>query len=141
MILTNSNSVHDEEKAAAPQMATAVYETIGQITSLLAHSPMHRHFTVNDITDLLMPPVILDQYRIYKANNGTAVGFVAWGMLDPGAEAKLLNARQVLEFSEWRSGKQPFRNRLHCPFRTCQDNGQRSEEKYFCQSCCESAAI
>ena len=104
--------LHDENS----ELAGAVYETIGKLTSLLAHSSMHSHFTVKDIADILMPPIILNQYRIYSANNATAVGFVCWGMFSPDVERKLVHSKSVLELSDWTSGNQPFVTDFIAPF-------------------------
>ncbi len=107
-MLSPPKQTHSSSGCDNTAIAGKVYETIGQLTSLLAHSEMHRHFTVVDIADILMPPIILDQYRIYTTENGTAIGFVCWGMLSSAAEHKLVRSRDVLDFPDWRSGQQPF---------------------------------
>ena len=93
-----------------------VYETVGQIVSLLSHSPMHRHFTVKDITDLIMPSVIWGQYRVFRNEHNSAIGFGCWGFFSDQAKQKFLGCKEVLTFEDWNSGKDVFVTDFIAPF-------------------------
>ncbi len=100
----------------ADKLNSLVYETVGQLVSLLAHSPMHRHFSVVDITDLIMPAIILGQYRVFRNEHGSAIGFVCWGFLSDAAKQKFIGCQDILSFEEWNSGKHVFVTDFIAPF-------------------------
>ncbi len=100
----------------ASKVNNLVYETVGQIVSLLAHSPMHKHFSVVDIADLIMPAVIWGQYRVFRNEHGSAIGFVCWGLLSDNAKSKFLGCKEILSFEEWNSGKHVFVTDFVAPF-------------------------
>lgn len=77
---------------------------IGEITSLLMLSPVHRKFQVRDIADIILPAVDLGQYRIYRNTKKQPIAFVTWGYFDEKTEAEYLNGKTVLSKNELKSG-------------------------------------
>lgn len=101
---------------ATTEMNSAIYETVGQIVSLLSHSPMHRHFPVSDVTDLILPPVLKGQYRLYKNEFGAAIALVCWGYFSDQARDKFLGCKDILSIEEWTSGPTVFVTDFIAPF-------------------------
>jgi cytolysin-activating lysine-acyltransferase len=77
---------------------------IGEITSLLLLSPVHRKFQVRDIADIILPAIDLGQYRIYRNAKRQPIAFVTWGYFDEKTEQEYLNGKTVLSEKELKSG-------------------------------------
>ncbi len=107
-------SAHEPQVSA--QINAAIYETVGQIVSLMSHSPMHRHFPVADLSDLILPPVLKGQYRLFHNEHGCAVAFVCWGFFSDAARDKFLGCKEVLTLEDWTSGSHVFVTDFIAPF-------------------------
>jgi len=77
---------------------------IGEITSLLLLSPVHRKFQVRDIADIILPAIDLGQYRLYRNAKRQPIAFVTWGYFNEKTEAEYLNGKTVLSEKELKSG-------------------------------------
>lgn len=77
---------------------------IGEVTSLLLLSKVHRKYQIRDIADIILPAIDLGQYRIYRNAQKQPVAFVTWGYFDEKTEAEYLNGKTVLSKSELKSG-------------------------------------
>ena len=77
---------------------------IGEITSLLMLSKVHRKLQVRDIADMILPPVLLNQYRIYRNAKGQPIAFVTWARFSENAEKSYLSGQKVLSREDWKSG-------------------------------------
>lgn len=77
---------------------------IGEVTSLLMMSKVHRKMQIRDIADIVLPPIHLNQFRIYRDKDNKPVGLVTWGWFDDQIEKKYLSGETVLSYAEWKSG-------------------------------------
>jgi cytolysin-activating lysine-acyltransferase len=112
---------------------------LGEMTWLLQQSPLHRHFSIADLEWMIMPPLMLEQYRIFRGNPNppkegedaapgtTPMGLALWAMLSEEAEQKL-NAMVMggqgpvrLRPDEWRSGDRLWLIDLIAPFATAEN--------------------
>lgn len=75
---------------------------IGEITWLLTQSPLHKHLAISDLEWMLMPPVLLNQFKIYH-NEDQPVGVALWGYLSPEAEQRLKAASRIAP-QDWGNG-------------------------------------
>ena len=60
-------------------------EAVGKMTFLMGQSDNHCNWTVDDIHRLILPPVALQQFRIWEVESHP-VGFVTWAMLNDEAQ-------------------------------------------------------
>lgn len=81
-----------------------MYQLMGEVLSLLTVSPLHRQFTVLDVPAIILPPIHLNQFRIYKNTKGKAVGLVTWAYFSKEVEEKYLNGQMILPLEDWKSG-------------------------------------
>lgn len=88
----------------APLNVQQQYEIIGRIATLLMHSKMHRHFSMTDFQEIILPPVHLKQFRLYENAEKEAIGLVVWGYFSSQTEARFLKGQAVFSLEEWRSG-------------------------------------
>lgn len=72
-------------------MVSTLGGVIGEIVWLMTQSPIHRKLQLGDLAWLLYPPVLLNQYKIFRDESGQAQGVVFWGYINEQAEIKLRN--------------------------------------------------
>lgn len=97
----------EQAGASAPQGITTSH-VLGEVVWLLSQSATHRHFTVGDLEWLVMPPILLEQFRIFRGES-TPVGLALWADLSEQAEGRLNQAAMTgqaarLRPDEWKSG-------------------------------------
>ncbi len=81
---------------------------IGTVSLLMTQSPAHRHMFMADLEWLVIPPVMLRQFRIFKNNNNQPVGFVTWASLNEEVSARLKSGVIKLAPGEWKSGDKVY---------------------------------
>jgi len=82
----------------------SVATVLGEISWLMTQSPFHKHLTLSDLEWLVMPPILLRQFRIYYQNT-TPFAVVSWAYANEEAEAKLSSGNFKLRPDQWRSGE------------------------------------
>lgn len=124
--------------AGAPR---TVAEALGQVVWLLSQSAIHREIKVKDLEWAFMPPILYEQFRIFRfgplpglddpaklapagmskqAFEQLPLGVAIWAKLSADAEAKLERAEH-LKPEEWRSGDRVWLVELISPFATPQN--------------------
>ena len=68
------------------------YELLGKITSLLLASSLHRQYAINDIGAVFLPPIHLNQFRLYKNSDGDPIALVTWAFFSEEIEKKCLRS-------------------------------------------------
>lgn len=79
-----------------------VATVMGEIVWLLTQSPAHRYLSLGDLEWMLMPPVLLGQYKIFR-NEDQVVGVALWAYLNEEAEQRL-KATGRLAPQDWGNG-------------------------------------
>jgi cytolysin-activating lysine-acyltransferase len=72
---------------------------LGEIVSLLVQSPSHRHLFLNDLEWLVVPPVMLRQFALFRQG-----------------ERRLMAGQPRLAPAEWRSGDRVWLMDMVAPF-------------------------
>lgn len=76
---------------------------LGEITSVLLCSGLHRNYYINDIGSVFLPPIHYNQFKIYHRGN-TPVGIITWAFLSDEIEKKYLSQKYFLKLDDWNSG-------------------------------------
>jgi cytolysin-activating lysine-acyltransferase len=94
-------TVHARGKTAPPSKTVA--QVLGEIAWLMTQSPRHKSIPLGDLEWLLMPAILLRQFRIfYKGEQ--PVGVALWALVDD-LVAKRIDANDTrLTAVEWKSG-------------------------------------
>ena len=79
-------------------------QMLGDITWILTQSPLHKHFALSDLEWMVMPPLLLEQYRIFRDDDHKPVGVAFWAYLTPEVEAKLNAGQTRIMPQEWAVG-------------------------------------
>ena len=80
--------------------STAPFECI---VSLMLKSPTHRKWALGEVERLIMPPLSLDQYRLFD-NGVTPIGFVSWAFLTKRAAIGYETRTRKLRPEDWNAG-------------------------------------
>ena len=90
-----------------PEKQTGLDKTVagvlGEITWLATQSPRHKALFIYDLEWLVMPAIILKQFKMfYKGDR--PVGCILWGKVSDDVAARLEQPNFRLKPQEWRSG-------------------------------------
>jgi cytolysin-activating lysine-acyltransferase len=86
--------------AAAPK---TVAQVMGEITWLMTQSPRHKAIPLGDLEWLVMPAILLRQFRIfYKGEQ--PVGVALWALVDDLVAKRIDAGDRRLTAVEWKSG-------------------------------------
>lgn len=84
----------------------SMYKLFGEITYLMMRSDLHLNYQIKDFVKNFLPPLDLDQFRIYKKGQ-TPVALLTWAYLDDETQNKYSNLNQQydLHVMDWNKGK------------------------------------
>jgi len=91
------------------------HQLIGEITSLLVCSPLHRKYLVDDIGVVFFPAIDLNQFRIYKVNQ-RPVALITWANLTKPIEYRYLAGDYTLKRDDWNGGDRTWIIDFLAPF-------------------------
>lgn len=77
---------------------------LGPALWLYARDPVKKFMFLGDIDWVLLPPIILDQCRLYT-KSGLPYAFVTWALVDDNVDARLRSAQTKLAPHEWKCGE------------------------------------
>lgn len=99
---------------AGPSAQTR-FALLGEALWLLAQSPLHGAFALEQATQLVIPPLGLGQFRLWR--RGTKpVGLATWAAVSAAVEARLLGGAHVIAPGEWASGERIVAMDFVAPF-------------------------
>jgi cytolysin-activating lysine-acyltransferase len=92
-----------ESQAQAAPAPKTVAQVLGEITWLMTQSPRHKATPLGDLEWLVMPPILLRQFRIfYKGEQ--PVGVALWALVDKLVAKRIDAGDRRLAAVEWKSG-------------------------------------
>jgi cytolysin-activating lysine-acyltransferase len=91
----------DRERDALPPKT--VSQVLGEITWLMTQSPRHKAIPLGDLEWLLMPAILLRQFRIFY-NGQQPVGVALWALVDETVAKRIDAGDNRLSAAEWKSG-------------------------------------
>jgi cytolysin-activating lysine-acyltransferase len=99
-----------------PSPRPAVVEAVfGQVVWLMMNTPQFRHVFVADLEWMVLPPILLNQYRLLRVDNRT-VAFAGWAYLSETAEKRLQEANARLAPVDWKGGDRLWLINVFAPF-------------------------
>ncbi|MBR1122936.1 toxin-activating lysine-acyltransferase [Bradyrhizobium lablabi] len=99
----NSAAAQPQAQVQGEPPPKTVAQVLGEITWLMTQSPRHKQLALGDLEWLVMPAILLKQFRLfYKGEQ--PVGVALWALADD-IVAKRIDAGDVrLTAVEWKSG-------------------------------------
>lgn len=87
----------------------------GHVCWLMGRSEVHRHLFFTDADWLIMPPIILNQHRLW-VREGLPVGYASWACVGPEVSARMAQGVRRLAPTDWKSGDEWWLIDLIAPF-------------------------
>lgn len=81
---------------------------LGEVTSLLMVSKVHRKYQIRDIADVIFPTINLGQYKIFRNTRKEPIALVTWARFSAAVEKKYLKGNPVLTEKELNSGERLY---------------------------------
>jgi cytolysin-activating lysine-acyltransferase len=104
---------HAHEQIGPPSKTVA--QVLGEIAWLMTQSPRHKAIPLGDLEWLLMPAILLRQFRIfYKGEQ--PVGVALWALTDEMVAGRIDAGDKRLAAVEWKSGSNMRIVELVAPF-------------------------
>jgi cytolysin-activating lysine-acyltransferase len=88
---------------------------LGHAVWLMMNMPMYRHVFLSDLEWMVLPPILLNQFRLFNADN-KVVAFAAWAYLSGEVEKRLQEPNPRLAPAEWKSGDRLWLIDVFAPF-------------------------
>jgi cytolysin-activating lysine-acyltransferase len=96
----------------------------------MMESPTHQHLFLADMKWLVLPPVMLRQFRLFR-QNGHPFAYASWAMLTEEAEARVKTGQTRLRPDEWTGGDRLWLIDLIAPFGAQQEIIRDLKDKVF----------
>jgi cytolysin-activating lysine-acyltransferase len=90
-------------QAQAEPAAKTVSQVLGEITWLMTQSPRHKAIPLGDLEWLVMPAILLRQFRIFYQGE-QPVGLALWALADELVAKRIDANDKRLTAVEWKSG-------------------------------------
>jgi cytolysin-activating lysine-acyltransferase len=72
----------------------------------MMRSDRHREWRIKSIERLMLPPMVLSQYKMFWGADGIPVGLATWAFLTPEAADGYVNRTRQLQPEDWNAGDQ-----------------------------------
>ena len=123
---TNKTANPETQQGVAPTASTSGAETVakapptvsdifGQVVWLMTQSPAHRNFFLSDLEWMVMPALLLRQFRIFPGKN-QPIGIALWARITEEAEKRLMSGNARLAPQDWAAGDRLWLLELIAPF-------------------------
>lgn len=90
-------------------------EVLGDVVWLMTQSHSHKHLFIADLEWLVLPPVMLRQFRLVR-QGGRPFAFISWATVSEEVEARLSKGKMRMSPAEWRCGEIAWIIDLIAPF-------------------------
>jgi cytolysin-activating lysine-acyltransferase len=96
--------------------ARTVSAVLGEVVWLLTQSAQHKQaFFLGDLEWMVMPPIILQQFRMFYAKD-RPLGVVLWAFVNDEVEARLLSGSARMRPQDWKCGDKLWIVEVVAPF-------------------------
>jgi cytolysin-activating lysine-acyltransferase len=111
----NGSQSTTQTQSQTEQPPKTVAQVLGEITWLMTQSPRHKTIALGDLEWLVMPAILLRQFRIfYKGEQ--PVGVALWALADELVAKRIDAGDNRLTAVEWKSGSNMRIVELVAPF-------------------------
>ena len=108
--------MRDPMNGGANPPAKTVSQVLGEITWLLTQSPIHKSMFISDLEWMIMPAILLEQFRLFHREDGQPAALVLWGSVSDETEERLRSHQTRLRPDEWKGGRNLWLIEMVAPF-------------------------
>ena len=110
-----SNPTATEQQLLAATKELAKLPLLGPVMWLYARDPQRRFTFVADMDWRLLPPLVLEQCKLYSKQE-LPWAYFSWATVSPEVDQRLRSASPIIAPHEWRSGSIPWLIDVVMPF-------------------------
>jgi cytolysin-activating lysine-acyltransferase len=100
-------------KADVPDKTIA--KVLGEIVWLMSQSPVHKQFPIADLEWLVMPPILLRQFRLFY-HEGKPVAAVLYAFVSEEVGRRIEGGAPSMQPGDWKSGERAWIVKVIAPF-------------------------
>jgi cytolysin-activating lysine-acyltransferase len=104
-----------EQQLVSATKELAKLPLLGPVMWLYARDPQRKYTFVADLDWRLLPPLVLDQCKLYNKQE-LPWAFFSWAFVSPEIDQRLRSASPTIAPHEWRSGTLPWLIDVITPF-------------------------
>ncbi|MDO8607628.1 MAG: toxin-activating lysine-acyltransferase [Phaeospirillum sp.] len=106
-------AVAERGSVASPPPTSS--QVLGDIVFLAMKSPEHRHLSLADFEQAIMPALMLRQFRLWRTDT-QPIAFASWACASDAVAARLEAGERTLSAAEWQSGERKVLIGLIAPY-------------------------
>lgn len=130
-IKTETNTESKKPQQVQLPNFISMESAIGVVTLLANKSQNHKHLFIADMEWLVIPPVMLKQFAIFRTQKNEPMAFISWASVNEEVEKRLLSGNVKLKPQEWKSGKILYIIDVLSPFGANPEILKQLQEKQF----------
>jgi cytolysin-activating lysine-acyltransferase len=100
---TAADTITEHARGQTAPPSKTVAQVLGEIAWLMTQSPRHKVMAIGDLEWLLMPAILLRQFRIFYSGE-QPVGVALWALVDDLVAKRIDAGETRLAAVEWKSG-------------------------------------
>lgn len=117
----SNNKNNDANKNQKPQQIQlpnfiSMESALGAVILLANRSQSHKHLFITDMEWLVIPPVMLKQFAVFRTQKNEPMAFISWASINEEVEKRLLTGNVKLKPQEWKSGDKLYIIDVLSPF-------------------------
>ena len=97
------------------EISPSEFTVLGEALALMAQCDLYRGRSLDEFSQLILPPLALGQLRIWRSG-GLPVGIATWAYLDAETESAVVDCDQPLSPEGWNCGRLPVVIDFVAPF-------------------------
>ncbi|NUA27140.1 toxin-activating lysine-acyltransferase [Cupriavidus basilensis] len=120
MTMTTDNEYFAKLAAEQAQRVIKKIPLLGPVSWLMMNNPATRHSFLAELDWRIMPPLILEQAKLYMRGE-MPTGFVTWACLSDAVAERFAKPPHQLAPGDWKSGDKVFLVDLFAPYGGARD--------------------
>lgn len=92
-----------EKRVAQGDPGVTLSSVLGEVVFLMMSPPSHKHLFITDLEWLVMPPLTLRQFRLWRQGN-RPIAFASWAFLSDEVGERVMGGVRRLKPADWKSG-------------------------------------
>ena len=81
-----------------------VESAVGVALMLATKSEPHKYLFAHDFDWLIIPPIGLKQFKIFRDEKNYPIAFISWAKLNEECEKRILSGMKKLRPGDWKNG-------------------------------------
>lgn len=135
-IKNQETEIKENTEAKKPQQIQlpnfiSMESALGAVMLLANRSQSHKHLFITDMEWLVIPPVMLKQFAIFRTQKNEPMAFISWASINEETEKRLLTGNVKLKPQEWKSGDKLYIIDMLSPFGANLEVLKQLKEKQF----------